>query len=170
MSRVLIIVGSSRLAGNTSHSVTELSKGYDPEVIHLGEHNIGYFDYSYKNQGDDFLRLSQKMLLANKIVFATPVYWYAMSAELKTFFDRLSDLLDIRKEEGRKLKDKDVYLIANGKTDIELPEGFEVPFKRTADYFDMNYQGKCFLKFSELDKIDYTHSDDINAFREKVFT
>jgi multimeric flavodoxin WrbA len=164
------MVGSSRRQGNTSKSVAELSKGHDPEIIHLCDHDIGYFDYRYANQEDDFVRLSQRMLQADKIIFATPVYWYAMSAELKTFFDRLSDLLDLRKAEGRKLKGKDVFLLANGKTDIELPEGFEIPFKRTADYFEMNYKGKCFFKFSESDEIDYTYTDNIELFREKVFT
>ena len=29
--------------------------------------------------------------------------------------------------------------------DQKLPEGFEIPFKRTADYFEMNYKGCAYF-------------------------
>lgn len=84
------------------------------------------------------------MLDADNIIFATPVYWYAMSGRLKTFFDRLTDLLYTHKSIGKGLKAKKTYLIACG-SDPELPEGFEVPFRRTSDYFEMSFQ-KSFYK------------------------
>ena len=39
---------------------------------------------------------------------------------------------------------KDVWLIASG-TEIALPDGFEVPFSRTAQYFDSGYRGAGYL-------------------------
>jgi multimeric flavodoxin WrbA len=67
-----------------------------------------------------------------------------MSAPLKIFFDRLSDLLETDKISGRALAGKRVWVIATG-TEETLPEGFEVPFRRTADYFQMMYCGCAYL-------------------------
>ena len=53
------------------------------------------------------------MVQYEQIIFATPIYWYAMSAQLKTFFDRMTDLLTIHKPLGRQLrKGKKMFLIA----------------------------------------------------------
>ena len=78
------------------------------------------------------------------IVFATPVYWYAMSAPLKIFFDRLTDMTENLKALGKSLAGKPVWIIATGTEEI-LPEGFEVPFARTAEYFGMIYRGCAYL-------------------------
>jgi hypothetical protein len=39
---------------------------------------------------------------------------------------------------GKALKGKRTYLIASGGSD-EMPEGFEVPFRLTSKYFDMQF-------------------------------
>lgn len=67
------------------------------------------------------------MLHDDKIIFATPVYWYSMSGLMKTFFDRLTDLVTIQKSVGRKLKGKETFLFAVGTDDL-LPAGFTIPF------------------------------------------
>lgn len=169
MSKVLIISGSARNTGNTYKTVQEITRGYDCNVAQLANLNINHYDYDYKNQSDDFYDISNIMLASQKIVFATPVYWYSMSAHMKIFFDRLSDLLDIRKQDGKRLAKKKIYLLANGKTDNTLPDGFEVPFEKTANYFDMIYEGKCFVKFNQNDEIDYNISDKIEAFAGRIF-
>ena len=88
------------------------------------------------------------MLQHQKLVFATPVYWYAMSGSMKVLFDRLTDLVTIQKVAGRKLMGKQVYLVAVGAEDT-LPVGFEVPFRRTASYFDMQYVAGFYAKAAE---------------------
>jgi multimeric flavodoxin WrbA len=67
-----------------------------------------------------------------------------MSAPLKIFFDRLTDLTENLKAKGNALAGKPVWVIATG-TEAELPEGFEIPFARTADYFGMTYRGAAYL-------------------------
>ena len=89
---------------------------------------------------DQYFILVDKLLLHETIVFATPVYWYAMSGLLKSFFDRFTDLVTIRKTLGRQLKGRKILVIAVG-ADEDLPAGFEVPFQRTANYLDMTYDG-----------------------------
>ncbi|GLS91469.1 hypothetical protein GCM10007916_25380 [Psychromonas marina] len=85
------------------------------------------------------------------IVFASPVYWYSMSGQLKVFFDRLSDLLTIEKELGRKLKGKQCSIIATG-FDKELPTCFVTPFEMTATYLHLEFKGFTYLSVqSEAD-------------------
>lgn len=62
-----------------------------------------------------------------------------MSFRLKNFFDRLSDLLSTYKPIGKALKGKRTILISTG-SDAQLPEGFEVPFRLTSDYFGMIFE------------------------------
>jgi multimeric flavodoxin WrbA len=113
-------------------------------LIILPNHVLGGYDYGHANAGDDFAEIAEAMVAAQTIVFATPVYWYAMSAPLKIFFDRLTDLTENLKAQGKALAEKQVWLIATG-TDDALPEGFEIPFARTADYFGMMYRGVAYL-------------------------
>jgi multimeric flavodoxin WrbA len=88
------------------------------------------------------------MTEVKNIVFATPVYWYAMSGVMKIFFDRLSDLISTSKPLGRGLAGKSVYLFSTG-SELEMPDGFEVPFKRTAEYFDMNYVKSIYVSVKD---------------------
>jgi len=137
----IIIQGSSRSKGNTNKVVRLLMKELKFDVVDLSLKKIGYFDYEFKNQKDDFLSIIKQ--IANEyelIVFATPVYWYSMSGIMKTFFDRLSDCLKIEKETGRKLRGKNMAVISVGSDEIET-EGFFTPFRKSAEYLGMNYIG-----------------------------
>jgi len=137
----IIIQGSSRSKGNTNKVVRLLMKELEFDLVDLSLKKIGYFDYEFKNQKDDFLSIIKK--IANEyelIVFATPVYWYSMSGVMKTFFDRLSDCLRIEKETGRKLRGKNMAVISCGSDEIET-EGFFAPFRNSAEYLGMNYIG-----------------------------
>ena len=137
--KYLIIYGSSsELTGKTGAMVMRLKSCLNADLIDVSKSNISFFDYEHNNQDDDFDGFSHQMIKADCIVFATPVYWYAMSAQLKMFFDRFSDLIMIKKPLGRQLKGRTMTFLATGHDDI-MPEGFAVPFKRTADYFHMTY-------------------------------
>ena len=90
----VIIQGSSRSQGNTSKIVERLHSLTGFDIIDLKKKKIGYFDYTHSNADDDFIPLMKDTVARyDCIVFASPVYWYTMSAEMKTFFDRLTDLL-----------------------------------------------------------------------------
>lgn len=137
----IIIQGSSRSNGNTNKVVRLLMKELEFDLVDLSLKKIGYFDYEFKNQKDDFLSIIKK--IANEyemIVFATPVYWYSMSGQMKTFFDRLSDCLRIEKETGRKLRGKNMAAISCGSDEIET-EGFFTPFRKSAEYLGMTFLG-----------------------------
>ena len=74
------------------------------ELVVLPIFAIGGYDYQHFNADDAFGDIAPKMAETDKIIFATPVYWYAMSAPLKIFFDRLDDLTENLKALGKNLR------------------------------------------------------------------
>ena len=88
------------------------------------------------------------MLEFDMILYASPVYWYAMSAQMKTFFDRLSDLVTIRKDLGRRLKNKLTGTLSTGAQQT-CPSCFSAPFELTAKYFDMHYLGNYYCHYAD---------------------
>jgi len=147
--QVLIICGSARGDGDTADAVEKLSAAIElpTRSVDLCDHVVAPFDYHRPAQLDHFDMVIAALLAHRSVVFATPVYWYAMSAQLKALFDRFSDLLSDRDPacRGRALAGRHVWLLAIG-TDPEMPPGLETPFERTADYLGMRWKGACYLR------------------------
>ena len=140
MKKTIVVLGSSRSDGNTRRVINYLNTQLDFDFVDLNDYKIGYFDYEFRNKDDDFWPVIEKVIEYDNIVFATPVYWYSMSAVLKTFFDRISDLLKIRRDLKPKLVDKKLYsLSCSGAND--LGDYFHMPFQETAIYLKMKYGG-----------------------------
>ncbi len=140
--KAVIILGTSRSEGNTKKVVDQLNKNHNFEIIDLNNKKIGYYSYDFIHKNDDFIPTA-KYIVENfdTIIFATPVYWYTMSAIMKTFFDRISDLL--RNEEiviGRKFRGKNMAVISCS-NENDLVNGYYMPFKESANYLGMNYLG-----------------------------
>lgn len=137
----LIILGSSRKDGDTKRIVDELISIAKWDFIDLNDYNFSYYDYEHKNLSDDYLPLMRKIIgNYDVLIFATPVYWYAMSGIMKVFFDRITDLLDNEKDLGRKLRGKSMAALSCSVGD-NLGEYFWLPFSETAKYLGMNYLG-----------------------------
>lgn len=135
----LVILGSSRSDGETKALYEKVFNGLSNKLYDLKELNISFFDYQYQNADDDFQKVAQDMTEHDNIILATPVYWYTMSAQLKVFIDRFSDLITTRKDIGRALKSKKLFVMTTyGAT---VPIGFEEPFRQTCIYLDIEYVG-----------------------------
>lgn len=124
MKNVLIISSSPRKNGNSELLCKEfyegaLEVGHNVELVRLADKQIGYCKacYSCRKTGkcvqqDDMPALLEKVRAADVLVLATPVYFYCMSAQLKTFIDRLFfAYLDVH---------ADIYLIITAH-DTDLP-------------------------------------------------
>ncbi len=113
----------------------------DTTLFDLNNYQIGYYDYDFKNATDDFMDLYINLLEYDTLIFATPIYWYTMSAQMKTFFDRISDMLHgENKPLGRLLRGKNMAAISCG-SDSKIFEGFDMPFRESANYLGMYYEG-----------------------------
>jgi multimeric flavodoxin WrbA len=149
-SKPLIVLGSARKSSDTARFVKSLFDDDSVTVVDLLDYNISLYRYDGQYPEDDnFLEVVELMLNHRKIVFATPVYWYAMSGLMKTFFDRFTDIVTIRKETGRQLKGKQTFLISVGADDA-LPVSFEEPFRLTSLYLDMEFMATLYCKTSDI--------------------
>lgn len=136
--KTAIILATSREGGNT-HQLVNLYLQHQPcDLFNLNDYAISPYDYQHNNQNDDFITLIKALVKYDHLIFATPVYWYAMSAQMKLFFDRLSDLLTIEKALGRALNGKSCSIFATG-SDAKEPDCFIEPFKLSAQYFGIKY-------------------------------
>ena len=108
--------------------------------FNLSDLNIRDYEYGRQPDDDDFLTLANAIAEADTILLVTPVYWYTMSGVMKRFMDRLTDLTTVMKPLGRKLAGRSIFVAACG-SDSRLPMGYEVPFRNTAAYLNMNYGG-----------------------------
>ena len=110
---VLILSGSPRKGGNSDLLCDEFLRGAkeagnDVEKIRVAEKKIGYCTgcyYCQKSGGvcakkDDMPELLQKMIDADVIVLASPVYFYSIDAQLKTVIDRtVARWLEVKNKE-----------------------------------------------------------------------
>ncbi|QHL87052.1 NADPH-dependent oxidoreductase [Nibribacter ruber] len=163
----LILLASARKESDTAAFVQKVFQDTPHTLLDLLDYHVG--PYRYENDypiEDEFLKLIDQLLQHQVIVLATPVYWYAMSGGLKTFFDRLTDLVTVQKSLGRQLEGKYVFLMAVGADDA-LPDGFEVPFKLTAKYLHMQYGSSLYASTQELET-DIYHLGNHREFLREI--
>jgi multimeric flavodoxin WrbA len=162
MIKTAVLLGTSRYEGNTRQLITQVGTSMNIELFMLKDYDITPFDYDHKNRDDDFIPLVKQLLEYDHIVFASPLYWYTMSAQLKVFFDRISDLLGIEKDIGRQLRGKHCSLLSTGVDDLP-PNCLEETFKLTFDYLDMCYHGMIYCSIKE-DYIAAQFDDQVSEF------
>lgn len=129
MSKTILIVSASpRKGGNSDLLCDEFMRGareagHEVEKIRLSEAKINYCTgccTCIGKQGscvqqDPMNDILAKILAADIMVLASPVYFHAMNGQMKTFIDRACPIYSLA-------RDKEVYFIlaaAGGKTEIE---------------------------------------------------
>ncbi len=97
---VLILSSSPRRGGNSDLLCDQFTlgaqeSGNQAEKIFLKDKNINYctgcgscFNGKSCPQKDDMAEILEKMIAADVIAMATPVYFYTMSGKMKTMIDR----------------------------------------------------------------------------------
>ena len=100
--KVLVIMGSPRAKGNSSALAEEAARGAteagaEVEVVRLAKLKIGPClacegcrkpDADGCVRKDDMRPLYDKLRAADAVIIAGPVYWFSISAQVKTFMDR----------------------------------------------------------------------------------
>lgn len=166
-SPILVLLGSSRSDGNTRRVVECAFSDSAHRLIDLGRLSFSEYDYAHRNRDDDFASLADALVVHDRIVLATPVYWYTMSATMKRFIDRLSDLVTIRKPLGRSLAGRQLFVVATS-TEPALPPGFESTFRSTAAYLDMVWSGCLHIGFEQDLQLTAEAADAARRFGQAV--
>ena len=103
---VMIISSSPRKGGNSETLAASFAKGAEEAghkvvTIYLREKNYGFckgclacLKPGHCVIDDDAVEIAARMHDADVLVFATPVYYYSVSGQLKTMLDRANPLFD----------------------------------------------------------------------------
>ncbi|MBQ9346723.1 MAG: flavodoxin family protein [Oscillibacter sp.] len=98
--KIIVLMGSPNQRGSTSILVEQFKRGaedcgHSVEVLDVCHANIhpctGCVRCGYEGpcvQKDDTEEIRLKLLSCDMVVFATPLYYYGMTAQLKTVIDR----------------------------------------------------------------------------------
>ncbi|MFA6216465.1 MAG: flavodoxin family protein [Candidatus Omnitrophota bacterium] len=156
--KILILNGSPKKKGNTAKLVEWFAKGArlnsgKVEIIRVAS-------LKFKSAGciscrlcqklkeyecvinDDVKEVLKKMAQADTIVFATPLYFYGPSAQLKLVIDRMFSLYKWNNTTNTfetPMRGKSMILLLSAYEDIGL-DIVEKQFKLIADYSDMKFR------------------------------
>lgn len=119
MSKKILVISASLRKNSNSEALAAAfaagtrAAGHEVEEISLAGKAIGFCRGCLACQKtqkcvikDDAADIAQKMLTADVLVFATPIYYYEMSGQLKTMLDRANPLFPAD------YAFRDVYLLA----------------------------------------------------------
>ena len=173
MKKVIIISSSPRKDGNSETLAKEfmrgaLDAGNEAELITIRDYNLKYCTgcYTCAETGkcaidDGMNEIGQKLIDADVIVFATPVYFYTMSGQLKVLIDRLVPVYE-------KIK-ADIYMIATQyDSDKEIMELTFDSIRGATKYCFSNCEEKGLLYGTELwEKNDASARND---YLEKAYS
>lgn len=125
MKNIVIVTSSPRKNGNSEILAQKFSEGAKAagnkvEFVAVRDLNLKFCTGCLYCQSHDkcvlddgMNALYEKFQSADVLVFATPVYYYAVSGQLKTLFDRLNPLYP------RENKFREVYLLTTAAEDDE---------------------------------------------------
>lgn len=146
MRKKILVISTSLRANSNSDLLAEVfiegarEAGREAEKVSLKDKTIGFCKGCLACQKtgncairDDAGEIVEKMLHADVLVFATPVYYYEMSGQMKTLLDRANPLYTAD------YAYRDVYLLATAADEDEHAidgakkglEGFIACFERT---------------------------------------
>ena len=119
MSKTVLVLSTSPRKGGNSDALADAfvrgaqKAGNQVEKITLYDKTIGFFKGCLTCQNtqrcivrDDADAITQKMLTADVIAFATPIYYYGMCGQMKTLLDRANPLFPAA------YQFRDIYLLA----------------------------------------------------------
>jgi multimeric flavodoxin WrbA len=148
----VILFGSPRKDGNTIQVVKMLSdalkqKGHNVRTLYLNDLNIRPCQGCYAclakgvcKINDDMKDIRKYMMDSDLIVYATPVYWYGPSGQLKLVMDRSIAFMDTEynsRLEGKKA----ITLMTCADENIETFQPALGMFKKTFDLLRFKQMG-----------------------------
>ena len=165
---ILVLSGSPRKGGNTDLLVDAFVKGASPkhhvEVVSVHDYKINPCmgcNACFRRedhaccQKDDMQIVYEKMAKAEMLVIASPVYFYGLSAQLKTVIDRfhnpIRDSFHIHKM---------ALLLVGAASLPELFDSILVQYELCLKFFKMEDVGRVLVR-SAKDKGDVKNGDSL---------
>jgi multimeric flavodoxin WrbA len=161
--QVISLLGSGKKKGNTATVLgwveAELNTmGHAVERINLNNKSIGGClgcakcrdkpDEIACVQKDDAIGIMEKMISADAVVFASPIYFWSFSAQMKALIDRGYALVTNYHKPGHTslMKGKRVGLLVTGADNFEdNAEGMFTAFDRMVDFLLARKSGELYV-------------------------
>lgn len=156
--KILVISGSPKKNGNTATLIEGFAEGARSRGAAVTVVYAAFLKYKFpgctscrscqRSEAyqcvieDDARSVLGKMAQADVIVMATPLYFFAASAQLKILIDRMFSLYkwdNTANTFTSPLKGKTLVLIASAYEDVGL-DALEKPFSLTAEYTGMKFR------------------------------
>ena len=149
---ILVITGSPRKGGNSETLAKAFAKGAEAKG-----HIVTMFNAS-KNIGgckacdtcwskgracsfsDGFTELEPLLEQADAVVFATPLYWFSFSAQIKASIDRIYAYVSPNKLRSLKIKES-ALLACAGDTDVHVFDGLILTYEIMMRYINWHNAG-----------------------------
>jgi multimeric flavodoxin WrbA len=138
MNKTIVIFGNSSRADGSRSLADEVAHGFGFKVFDLAEYAINDREFN-----DPLIEVVEQVIHADTIIFATPVYCHAMSARMKLFLDRLTDLARMDEELKAMLRGKRGLLLSTG-LEAEAPKYLEETFSLLLAYLGIEYGGMLY--------------------------
>lgn len=130
MSKKVVVISASLRVNSNSAALAEqfikgaVDAGHDVDAVTLRGKNIGFCTGCLACQKtgscvikDDAPEITEKVLNADVVAFATPIYYYEMSGQMKTLIDRMNSMY------SKDYKFRDIYFMASAAEEEEhVPE------------------------------------------------
>lgn len=153
MKNILIINTSPRKGGNTQLLAESFERGAkeagnEVEIVTLRDKTVAFCRGCFACQKlgkcvikDDANEITDKICNADVVVWATPIYYYSMSGQMKTMIDRANSLY------SRVFKFRAVYLLSvAADDDPKTDEGAAKGVQGWVDCFDgVTFSDKLFV-------------------------
>lgn len=184
--KVLTVLGSPRIQGNTA-LVLELAeaaladRGYDVERVNAAELAMGGCQECFACKkgrvdlcaiGDEAHEVLEKILEADAVLFATPVFCWGFPAQLKALLDRMFCLLDVGAdgEYASKIEGKAAGLIVTAGGDIKNnADILEQAFIEMVKFMKLRSWGTLLaVNFSGPESLTNTLKARVKAFTDEL--
>jgi multimeric flavodoxin WrbA len=149
--KITIITGSPRKHGNSNHLADQFIKGAEEaghQIFRFDAANqkfsgcIGCLKCQYNGPcvfNDDFEQmLREKVIDADCIVFASPVYWFGFSWQIKKAIDRFNAIYMLINQMGKKA----VLLLTQNNTDEHVSDPIKLEFEHIVDFLGWKNSGE----------------------------
>lgn len=136
----IFLNASKNRSGTTSDYAKKTFHGLNYTTVNLVDYRIDQIGQESKT--DEYRKVIDLIAGGDVIVIGTPVYWSDMTGYLKTFIDRLNDIVDEDlKSKNAPLNGADVYLIVQGTEPSDAIPGITTVIEHICRRFFMNYKG-----------------------------